>query len=524
MKESYISLKELMKLEAFKRSRILTNEDNMDIPISRINIMSNLKILDNIAKDEILLVEPEIFENIFENYQKNLIQIMKEKGVNAIVLKENIDSISDELIRYANNINFNIIELDKKVCFFELIEDFLDKLFGENELFQKSLEEIHLDMRNILLSGGSINSLLAYLKSKFKYIIVLKNNFYNSIVNNKVKTKVFDFIKTYEDKSNNVDIKHYIVGDVNVYIIPIIANNTIYGNLFITDEINKINKRELVILESVSSLFGIEILKKSFLDKYDNSYKIEFFDNIVSESVLDRRKSIEQAKIYGFREKQHYFCMRVDIVAASHRLDINKVIIKLEEEMLKQNYIGVFAGVNNSVNIIIGGYEKYKKTVYFIENILKNMGYQYFIGVGKEVFGYDKLYKSNNTLSTVFSARKIFDDRNILFYDELGYYKFLGHSLLKEDLLKYSIDVLKDLIEYDSKKDGELLKTLRVYFQSNCNIKKTGDALFTHYNTALYRISRIEKILNVDFSNEDDRLEVITAIKIMDLYNFQKTC
>ncbi len=519
MIKSYITLKEIMMLKSFENSSVLTKKENLEIPVSKINIMYDLDLLDCISKDEILIVESTVFKNIFQNYQKNFIRIMKEKGVNTILLKEGFNLIGDELIDYANTIGFNIIELDKNICFFELIEHVLDKILGENEAFQKSLEEIHLAMNRIILTGGSINSLIAYLKSKFHNIIVLKNNFSNNIVNKRVKTQVLDFIKTYEDHSNSEYIKSFTVNGINIYIIPIIAENTIYGNLFITDELQHVKKNDLLILESVSSMLGLEILKRYSEERHTNVYKLDFFHNIVSNDINKRRKAIESAKTYNLRHYDNYFCMKIDILSGSRCVLIDRILRTLEK-LSKEKYASFFVEKEYAIYALIGHYEDYKEAVLFIEQILNNMGYKYFIGIGKEVSGLDEIYNSYQSVETVFCAKRVFKEKDILFYDELGYYKFLGNLSLKDDLLQYAISILKDLIEYDAEKDANLLETLTVYLKCNCNLRKTGAALYTHYNTVLYRVSRIENILNLNLSNENDRLEVSTALKIMDLYQY----
>ncbi|MEG2539835.1 MAG: helix-turn-helix domain-containing protein, partial [Clostridium sp.] len=68
--------------------------------------------------------------------------------------------------------------------------------------------------------------------------------------------------------------------------------------------------------------------------------------------------------------------------------------------------------------------------------------------------------------------------------------------------------------EYDSKKSTELVKTLEAYFEHNGNLKKMSDALFTHYNTILYRLTRIKEITGVNFENAKDRLNLEIALKI----------
>ena len=85
---------------------------------------------------------------------------------------------------------------------------------------------------------------------------------------------------------------------------------------------------------------------------------------------------------------------------------------------------------------------------------------------------------------------------------------------LREEIEKFYKMNLEPLVEYDAKKSTELVKTLEAYFEHNGNLKKMSDALFTHYNTILYRLTRIKEITGINFENAKDRLNLEIALKI----------
>lgn len=105
----------------------------------------------------------------------------------------------------------------------------------------------------------------------------------------------------------------------------------------------------------------------------------------------------------------------------------------------------------------------------------------------------------------------------ILSYDDLGIYKILCQDLLTEELKDFYNKTLKILVDYDKKKSTELVKTLEAYFKYNGNLSKMSEYLFTHYNTILYRINRIEEITGMKLDNPNDRLNMEIALKIKEL-------
>lgn len=100
-------------------------------------------------------------------------------------------------------------------------------------------------------------------------------------------------------------------------------------------------------------------------------------------------------------------------------------------------------------------------------------------------------------------------------FSQLGIYQAI-FSQNMNDTREYCYSVLGRLIEHDNKSDGDLLPTLRRLLDACGNIKATADSLFIHVNTLYYRINKIEQILETDLAKMDTRVELHTAIKVLD--------
>ena len=70
-------------------------------------------------------------------------------------------------------------------------------------------------------------------------------------------------------------------------------------------------------------------------------------------------------------------------------------------------------------------------------------------------------------------------------------------------------DILNKLQEND---DGDLIETLRVYFEMNGSVAETAQKLFLHRNTLQYRFRRIREITGFDIHNIDDLVQLRLAI------------
>jgi purine catabolism regulator len=97
-------------------------------------------------------------------------------------------------------------------------------------------------------------------------------------------------------------------------------------------------------------------------------------------------------------------------------------------------------------------------------------------------------------------------------FSELGLYRFLYALQPRPELRVFGEDVLGGLRLSD--RTGVLMATLRAYLAVNGSPTDAADRLHLHRNTVLYRLQRIEQILQRDLRNADVRLTLHLALKI----------
>ena len=64
---------------------------------------------------------------------------------------------------------------------------------------------------------------------------------------------------------------------------------------------------------------------------------------------------------------------------------------------------------------------------------------------------------------------------------------------------------LEKLADYDRANKSDLLHTLSVYLDNDCNAQQCSRLLFLHRNSLVYRIHRIEEIAACDLGDVDTR-------------------
>ena len=86
-------------------------------------------------------------------------------------------------------------------------------------------------------------------------------------------------------------------------------------------------------------------------------------------------------------------------------------------------------------------------------------------------------------------------------FDQYGIYAMFRKVAAYDDAERYLHPAVRDLMTPECG-DGELLlETLRVYLQSNCNIKESAHTLHMHRNSVTYRLHKIEEMCRIDLND-----------------------
>jgi DNA-binding PucR family transcriptional regulator len=100
-------------------------------------------------------------------------------------------------------------------------------------------------------------------------------------------------------------------------------------------------------------------------------------------------------------------------------------------------------------------------------------------------------------------------------FGELGPYRY-ALSVEADDARDRSQQRLRLLVDYDRRRDTQLLDTLEGYLDHRGNVVATSRALFIHPNTLRQRLERIRRESGIDLEHED-WLSLAVATKVVKL-------
>ena len=99
-------------------------------------------------------------------------------------------------------------------------------------------------------------------------------------------------------------------------------------------------------------------------------------------------------------------------------------------------------------------------------------------------------------------------------FEDLGVYRLIFAIEQHPELRAFHDEALTALIDYDQLHAGDLIRTLKAFFDSNCGPKEAAGMLDVHRNTVLYRLVRIREITGLNLDDADVRLRLHLALCI----------
>ena len=103
----------------------------------------------------------------------------------------------------------------------------------------------------------------------------------------------------------------------------------------------------------------------------------------------------------------------------------------------------------------------------------------------------------------------LYGDFHYITYSELGPLVWID---IKADEINIMKNVIENLLVND--KDGELIKTLDTYLESNMNYSLTAKKLFVHINTVRKRMECINEFIDIDLEDPISRLKLEILLKL----------
>jgi carbohydrate diacid regulator len=147
-----------------------------------------------------------------------------------------------------------------------------------------------------------------------------------------------------------------------------------------------------------------------------------------------------------------------------------------------------------------------------LAKLIATTGESVSIGIGRYHSGNSGLATSFTDARTALTlGRRIHGPNRVHCLDDLGIGAFVGlnDEGMKAELAHHLLSPLDH--------DPELLKTLTVFFTTNCSMTETAQILGLHRNTLAYRLAKVASATGLDPRHFDDAVQIRIALVLRNL-------
>ncbi|SDJ10826.1 helix-turn-helix domain-containing protein [Salimicrobium halophilum] len=314
-------------------------------------------------------------------------------------------------------------------------------------------------------------------------------------------------------------------------VLPIIGVEDIWGFLCVWMPEDDIVENDIVLFEYGATVLSLELTKEEAIKEAEQGVKGELVEGLLSGKA---QKTLEvQAANLGLTPGDYYSMVLTRLTPGSvagllpqHvKWKKEEIIRAFEEEFDKRGIKGIVAYYRSYIFAMASFDEQNGKKQARLEmkqlvDRLESWHLPLQTGVGRV---HKNLNNVNHSLEDAEKCMELMtkeNDPKVISFVSAGISRFLlQHS--EEELNLFVDDILGPLLQYDRKKKSDFMETLISYVRYDKELKQVTEVLNVHHNTLYYRISRIQAILDIDFSDFEDWFNVQLACHVHDFLEQQ---
>lgn len=525
------------KLSLFSENDGLTNE------IRGITIIEAPDVVRFIEEGEALLTGLYAFRTCSVNEFREYVQELKQKRVSALFIKTERVGVEDQeklnfLKRFAEKNRIPILEVPYDVSFQKIMGDVNEKIYNEEITLLKydkmARDNFSVALRDTQEPEMVVLRILEMLGKMLNAAVALYDEDGILIEASVQMPGELELLKDAESCSMTVYTKRDYLRQQRAGKLEYLRRFRMTDGsaccLVIAGEQDVLTKLGCLAIENAVEALQAEFSRMYAIREVEERFQHDILYKLLHGDVMSTDELERSAYLLKLEKDKSY---RVGVLELK---DENGAVLPMEERMrrtemlekLVQKKIGKVLVQKDFDHLVIlwKETEKDRDTVKDDMRKIRIMaGENGRISCGISGTA-DTLAEVSKSCREAAQALKIGDilkmsyEKNgyrILFFSELGIFRFLCKLEGTEELQEYIPDSLRKLLNCKKPQRDQWLETLRTYLKNGKNLSKTASELFVHYKTAAYRMEKIAEITGIDFENANEVLAVQMGLIILQM-------
>ncbi|GGB37496.1 purine catabolism regulatory protein [Lentibacillus populi] len=537
------TLNDLFILENMKECNVLAGHRGLTRNVQSVNISDTPDVIQFLDKNHLLLTTGYAFQDDPQEMCE-VIREMHTLNCAGMIIKINrfLKQLPEKVKLLADDLAFPIIDLPTNQTLGNLSRHILNYLNDhEAEQLYYALH-VQKEFSDMMIKGHSLNSLVEQLGHFLQRPTLLLNHRGEKIAQShdfrmdSMKLAEPEIIKKIKDDLDTAREGGTFAipsrDSQSITTFPVKTKRQYPSMLVIMDALTLPYPSSQMAIEQAGNVISFTLIKEQSIEENSRLLKNNFFADLIEMRIHAEEEILSRANYYGLKADMESICIVCAIDAAGDSYETlqlyekkigelhHNIYDQLEDEIIngnmeatlftKEKYFVMILQFPNYTEAEIDNVTK------FIERAQRNIEGDYSVS-----FGISNPIQSVTDVSTAYkeAVEAIMNGYDLKMTGFINFYKAreikeLLNTLPRKDLKALYENTLKSLAYPKAKEDVELVKTIEVYLNSQCEISDTSRMLYIHRNTVKYRVKKTEELLNCSFRDPADSLKVRVALVI----------
>lgn len=548
------TLKAVLSQHQFADLTILTSESTLNHEITSVEVSETPDVSLYISDNVFLLTTAMVYKDRPQDL-KDLINSLKAVKAAGIGIKVGrfIQTIPQEVIDYAESINFAVIEIPVIYPLGAILHRMLDFVWSKKQEQLVSAIEIQRKFSDLLINDVSTSRFIGELSKMLRAPIVLLNPFYDVVATsfhfNSTNYRAEFFVEqllsqSLKDKKSTIHsfiLQDFQQQNVSVSMFSVNVNDLYPYYLLVFYPEKMPYPLSEVAIEQATMVLSFMLFKNQKIEEYIQERQSGHFRHFIRQQKDDTAKKknwLQVGERFGLIPSNYYQVVFVNRMGDDNFH--NKVLLRTAEIHLLTSWLT--SKLDSQLpNTCIFHHKSRKYLMLLIQHENDNIT-ELFTQIAKELyekigvsvaFSFGKVYHQVSAINTSFLEAKLTYEKvkhhvpqptiahYNSFYDAQDILS-LFEQFDNDKVVYFCETILKELAFPEDDYFKELRETLKVYLDHQCEISSTSKYLFVHRNTVKYRIERCEEILNYEFKDPKVSLNLRLALELSEQFKMRE--
>lgn len=521
-----ITVSEALSLAGLKKCKLVAGESGLENIISLVDVMEIPDIAPWLRRHELVVTTGYAIHTAPDALLR-LIHALHQTGSAGLAIKTRfLGDIPQDVISLANELAIPIIVIPAEATLADITNPIIKAIVDHQSSRLEFSEEIHRKFTELELSGGGMASLVKMLSHLLDMPLAITDTSLKilsveaDVGSRSLIRKILDSVSKSDEKMG-VFSKRY--GSVWLIVRSVRIKNADCGYIFVLNSAPALDDMQNIILDHAATAVALEFSKLEVLDEHLRQMGSSFFMDILLKNIKSEEMACYRAKYLHWPMLP--VCIAVldmdgfsDYASQNSELEILEAKQELEHMISEELASAAIISKSDSFTCILPNKIEKNDLIADLHRIRRKsqdvLKLKFTAGVVMNITSYIGLSDAFAEARDAIKISRLNEEYpSILCIENARIDQALLHSDSNAYLHRLCAETVHPLSQYDKEHHTELLKTLKVLIKNMGVRTQAAEELFLHRNTLLYRIRKIEQLLNCNLSDGEELIKLAIALK-----------